>query len=536
MALLMRLPITLISLLVLCQGQQVPLKDDTRSLRGRFLHITDIHPDLLYQHNATLSSSCHRLPKPGEPDDGARRAGHWGAPRSACDSAVRFVNLTLDYLEENWADEIDFVIWTGDSARHDDDRQAPRTLDEIFMTNRMVAERMESIFTSRGIPVVPALGNNDIWPHNILEAGPSQITNTYADIWQTFIPFSSYQVFQRGAYYSTDLIPNQVGAISLNTLYFYAKNKVVDGCEYKDDEDPGNLQLDWMDVQLGLFRRRGMKVWIVGHVPPATDAYFPECYRRYLELSLRFQDTILGHLFGHLNVDFFFLLQADHLVTSPFEEILVQKKDRPHKALKKVFKSLPKVSKLDMDEWAVVNVAPSVVANPYLPAFRVFSYNVTGRAEGQATKKKHKHGGKRKGCNKKNEETWACREPHEEWHSDEGAPSRKNQLWTGLGYAQYWMPGLGNGTVEEEPEWELEYITHKVSALHPGKGEEIGSFVYPIPPRLLPRALQEGGKGGKRLAPYEMDDLTIGSWMGLARRLGREKEKWKQFKEFMYLS
>lgn len=26
------------------------------------------------------------------------------------------------------------------------------------MTNRMVAERMESIFTRRGIPVVPALG------------------------------------------------------------------------------------------------------------------------------------------------------------------------------------------------------------------------------------------------------------------------------------------------------------------------------------------------------------------------------------------
>ncbi|KIJ56669.1 hypothetical protein M422DRAFT_22819 [Sphaerobolus stellatus SS14] len=288
-----------------------------RPLHGRFLHITDIHPDPLYKFNATVASSCHRLPskgrkhndkddefKKGKKDKGEadvkeeERAKYWGAPRSECDSAVRFVNWTMDYLEKEWVDEIDFVIWTGDSARHDEDRLAPRTLDEIFSTNRLVAQRMEEVFTKRGIPVVPALGNNDIWPHNILEAGPSQITNEYADIWQAFIPFSSYQVFQRGAYYSTDIVPNQVGVISLNTLYFYEKNKVVDGCKYKDENDPGNLELDWMDVQLGLFRGRGMKVWIVGHVPPASTHYFDECYRRYVELSLRFQDTIIGHLYG----------------------------------------------------------------------------------------------------------------------------------------------------------------------------------------------------------------------------------------------
>lgn len=57
---------------------------------------------------------------------------------------------------------------------------------------------------------------------------------------------------------------------------------------------------------------------MTGHVPPSPGNYFPECvstpgnivyksiliiifrekYVRYVELSLRFQDTILGHLFG----------------------------------------------------------------------------------------------------------------------------------------------------------------------------------------------------------------------------------------------
>ena len=60
---------------------------------------------------------------------------------------------------------------------------------------------------------------------NILEPGPNSITNEYSDIWQSFIPFSSYQVFQRGAYFSTEVIPNKVAVISLNTLYFYDSNK-----------------------------------------------------------------------------------------------------------------------------------------------------------------------------------------------------------------------------------------------------------------------------------------------------------------------
>jgi endopolyphosphatase len=80
-------------------------------------------------------------------------------------------NLTLDFLDKHWASEIDFVVWTGDNVRHDNDRKIPRTLDEIFGLNSMLATAMENIFLKKGIPVVPSLGNNDVWPHNILPAG-----------------------------------------------------------------------------------------------------------------------------------------------------------------------------------------------------------------------------------------------------------------------------------------------------------------------------------------------------------------------------
>jgi endopolyphosphatase len=106
----------------------------------------------------------------------------------------------------------------------------------------------------------------------------------------------------------------------------------VRGCEWGDIQDAGNLEFDWLDVQLGLFRDRGMyvsnfcrtglsnrclyclQVYLTGHVPPSPGNYFPECVRnrcsipcsdlnfpqyvRYTELALRFQDIILGHLYG----------------------------------------------------------------------------------------------------------------------------------------------------------------------------------------------------------------------------------------------
>jgi hypothetical protein len=35
---------------------------------------------------------------------------------------------------------------------------------------------------------------------------------------------------------------------------------VVGGCEYLEPNDPGNLQFDWLEVQLKMFRKRGMQV------------------------------------------------------------------------------------------------------------------------------------------------------------------------------------------------------------------------------------------------------------------------------------
>jgi endopolyphosphatase len=126
-----------------------------RSLRGRFLHVTDLHPDPYYVVGVSTKHACHRRDSKGKKH---HRSAAYGTPLTGCDSPLQLVNETLAYIAREWADEIDFVVWTGDSARHDNDRKHPRTPREIYDLNRLVARQMQDAFTSKGIPVIPSLG------------------------------------------------------------------------------------------------------------------------------------------------------------------------------------------------------------------------------------------------------------------------------------------------------------------------------------------------------------------------------------------
>jgi endopolyphosphatase len=115
------------------------------------------------------------------------------------------------------------------------------------------------------------------------------------------------------------------------------------------------------------------------------------------------------------------------------------------------FSALPTKSKdLDYANYGVVNVSPPVVPNPYLPSFRVFSYNTTdasvdanakGKKKKKGSKRKHRHrrgdhGNKDSHCRKEEyRNTWKCY-LNETWYSDPESPSRSNKQWTPLGYAQ----------------------------------------------------------------------------------------------------
>ncbi|KAK4187984.1 hydrolase-like protein [Podospora australis] len=278
-----------------------------RKLHGRFLHITDIHPDEFYKvHSSTdEESGCHT---------GVGPAGPYGAETSDCDSPYALVNATFDWIEANLKDQIDFVVWTGDSARHDRDEDFPRTRDQVLGTNTWIADKFQKLFAGpnghgMSIPVVPTFGNNDILPHNILLPGPNKWLQTYTHIWRHFIPEEQRHSFEFGGWFNVEVIPNRLAIFSLNTLYFFDRNAGVDGCA--DPAEPGFKQLEWLRVQLEFMRERGVKVILMGHVPPArTESkklWDETCWQKYTLWMHQFRDVVVGGLYGHMNIDHFLI-------------------------------------------------------------------------------------------------------------------------------------------------------------------------------------------------------------------------------------
>lgn len=97
---------------------------------------------------------------------------------------------------------------------------------------------------------------------------------------------------------------------------------------------------------------------------------------------------------------------------------------------------------------------------------------------------------------------------------------------------QYYLPDLANASEDYTPEWELEYMTYGLAAFGNNGSDEVPEV---IPKKNIPKSLRHGR--GAKYAPYSMDDLTIPSWIKLARRLGDgdNGKLRKQFKKYMFM-
>lgn len=282
------------------------------------LIVTDIHPDPFYKVHSSPEEQCH---------SGKGPSGHYGAPVTSCDTPFSLVNATFKWIEENLKDSIDFVIWTGDSARHDNDDRFPRTNKQVLKLNKFVVDKFVEAFGKSDniddpdptndfvVPIVPTFGNNDILPHNIFLPGPNSWTREYEGIWNKFIPQEQRHSFARGGWYFTEVIPNKLAVFSLNTLYFFDSNSAVDGCDLKSE--PGYEHFEWLRIQLQFLRTRGMKAMLIGHVPPARTAnkqsWDETCHQKFTLWLRQYRDVIVASFFGHMNLDHFMFQDVHEL-------------------------------------------------------------------------------------------------------------------------------------------------------------------------------------------------------------------------------
>ena len=219
------------------------------------------------------------------------------------------------------------MIWTGDSARHDNDERHPRSDKQVTDLNKYMVHKFVEVFGKPDnsddpdptndflVPIVPTLGNNDILPHNIFTPGPNRWTRRFASIWRKFVPEEQRHSFERGGWFFTEVIPNKLAVFSLNTLYFFESNSAVDGCNAKSE--PGYEHMEWLRIQLQFLRQRGMKAIMTGHVPPArTDSkrnWDESCWQKYTLWMKQYRDVVVGGLYGHMNIDHFIFQDTKNL-------------------------------------------------------------------------------------------------------------------------------------------------------------------------------------------------------------------------------
>ncbi|RDA83084.1 hypothetical protein CP532_2562 [Ophiocordyceps camponoti-leonardi (nom. inval.)] len=308
----MKFPFAASAILALAMASPAPVGQSRRRLHGRFLHITDLHPDEFYKvgSDPAHGNGCHR---------GHGPAGFYGAEKTGCDSPWSLINATFDWIARNVKDDVDFVVWTGDSARHGGDDEYPRDAAGILESNRAVAAKFLDTFSDPdgrlSVPVVPNLGNNDFLPHNTLGAGPNSWFRAYGDVWKRFIPDEHRRQFRRGGWFAVDVVPGRLAVISLNTMFFFQRNDAVDGCARLSE--PGYEHMEWLRRQLQRLREAGMKAILMGHVPPArTDSkqnWDETCWQRYTLWLRQYRDVVTASLYGHMNIDHFVLQDTKDL-------------------------------------------------------------------------------------------------------------------------------------------------------------------------------------------------------------------------------
>lgn len=390
-----------------------------------------MHPDPFYKAYSSTEDGtvCHR---------GSGSAGTYGAETSDCDSPFALINETFKWIENNLRNKIDFVVWTGDSARHDNDEEIPRSGTQVFSLNEYVAGKFLEVFRSRkdetgavSIPVVPTIGNNDILPHNILIAGPNKWLKNYAGLWKHFVPEEQRHTFERGGWFYVEVIPDKLAVFSLNTLYFFGHNAAVDGCAAKSE--PGWEHMEWLRIRLQFMRERGMKAILTGHVPPARteskQLWDETCWQKYTLWLRQYRDVVIGGIYGHMNIDHFMLQDSNDIdlraltalgrteplaraylddeltissaanyleelretwsklpnplspVTNTTDDTIVNSQRKGNKNKGKGKKNKDGNSEGNGGHWGerfqVTYVGPSVVPN-YFPTLRVIEYNVTG--------------------------------------------------------------------------------------------------------------------------------------------------------------
>ncbi|RKP18897.1 hypothetical protein ROZALSC1DRAFT_29457, partial [Rozella allomycis CSF55] len=220
-----------------------------------------------------------------------------------CDTNINLLHDTLNALNgsSNLVNQtkldIDLLLVTGDTVRHNSDPNIPLTVDEILQTSQFVMRKLKESLPKSII--LPAVGNNDLFIHDILDKGPNANLKGLYESYELLTGFSDYKdTFLKGGYYTYQT--KNMNLIVLNTNYFVLANSIHADC---GRGTPGHHQLTYLKDQIASAKSRHQAVFIAGHHSASKYVWKIDCLEKFKETV---NSTIVsGMLFGHAHTDRF---------------------------------------------------------------------------------------------------------------------------------------------------------------------------------------------------------------------------------------
>ncbi|GAA5905328.1 hypothetical protein JCM6882_003745 [Rhodosporidiobolus microsporus] len=311
----------------------------------KVVHISDVHVDRSYVEGAATDCTkviCCRDYGPEYVGEGVKfPAGKFGHKK--CDTPPALVESMFSAIER-YAPDRAFTIFTGDVVESAvwavDEPNVSLDLnlwyDDLRMRNISASVPPSPALVSgtgpdglyvsnrrgrgRGAPSYPVIGNHDIAPVNAFPRSPSNSSSPTSAQWTFDLSARAWerwigrraarQVKEQSGCYSVVHEGTRLKVVSLNTNYWYKQNFWL----YDSDIpvwDPNGI-LTWLAAELDHAEREGLRVWIIGHMPPGKVDSLRDQSNYLNQIFQRYHATIAAHFYGHSHVDEFEIDYSDY--------------------------------------------------------------------------------------------------------------------------------------------------------------------------------------------------------------------------------
>ncbi|KAJ9055932.1 hypothetical protein DSO57_1038225 [Entomophthora muscae] len=282
------------------------------------LHITDLHYDRDYEEGAEADCKkpicCQRDSNSDEEDPShVNKPAHlWGDYK--CDINKRLLDSLLGAARKEHDNlHLDMVLFTGDVPAHDMWKEA----EKRAMATESEAFGLISKHFSSGFKIYPAIGNHEAVPVNQFPVMDEFGADSYflykfmAKEWARWLPSQATSSVRRAGYYSINHSKN-LKIITLNNNMCYTLNFYL--LINPHDSDPNGM-LHWLVSELQDAETRGMRAYIVSHVPPGGTDCYKHWSDQFYRIIQRYHQVIAGQFYGHTHFDEFQLFYSDSVKT-----------------------------------------------------------------------------------------------------------------------------------------------------------------------------------------------------------------------------